>query len=58
MIEALNAEGHTIYPGAAGENITVEGIDWSRLRPGAVLSIGDEVTVELSSYATPCKKNA
>jgi MOSC domain-containing protein YiiM len=58
VIEALQAEGHPIYPGAAGENITVEGIDWSGLRPGAVLLIGDDVTLELSSYATPCAKNA
>jgi MOSC domain-containing protein YiiM len=58
VIDALNAEGHPIYPGAAGENITVEGIDWARLRPGTVLSIGDDVKIELSSYATPCAKNA
>ena len=58
VIEALNAEGHPIYPGAAGENITVEGIDWTTLRPGTVISIGDDVTIELSSYATPCAKNA
>ncbi|MDQ1457787.1 MAG: hypothetical protein QOH28_3407 [Actinomycetota bacterium] len=58
VIETLNAEGHPIYPGAAGENITVEGIDWAALRPGTVMSIGDDVTIELSSYATPCAKNA
>ena len=37
IAETLNAEGHPIYPGAAGENITVEGIDWSALRPGTVM---------------------
>jgi MOSC domain-containing protein YiiM len=58
VIEALNAEGHPIFPGAAGENITVEGVDWAGLRPGAVILIGDDVTIELSSYATPCAKNA
>jgi MOSC domain-containing protein YiiM len=58
VIHALNAEGHPIYPGAAGENITVEGIDWVSLRPGTVMSIGDDVRIELSSYATPCAKNA
>jgi MOSC domain-containing protein YiiM len=58
VIDALNAEGHPIYPGAAGENITVEGIDWASLRPGAVILIGDELKIELSSYATPCAKNA
>ena len=58
VIEALNAEGHPIYPGAAGENVTVRGIDWASLRPGAVLAIGDELRIEISSYATPCAKNA
>jgi MOSC domain-containing protein YiiM len=58
VIDALAAEGHPIYPGAAGENITVEGIDWAGLRPGAVISIGDDVQIELSAYATPCAKNA
>ena len=58
VIDALAAEGHPIYPGAAGENITVGGVDWASLRPGAVISIGDDVKIELSSYATPCAKNA
>jgi MOSC domain-containing protein YiiM len=58
VIEALEVEGHPIYPGAAGENITVEGIDWAGVRPGAVMLIGDDIKIELSSYATPCAKNA
>jgi len=58
VIDALNAEGHPFYPGAAGENITLQGIEWSGLRPGAVMWIGDDVKIELSSYATPCAKNA
>ena len=31
VIAALNAEGHPITPGVAGENITVSGIDWACL---------------------------
>jgi hypothetical protein len=58
VIERLKAEGHPIHPGAAGENITVEGIEWASLRPGAVILIGDDLKIELSSYATPCAKNA
>ncbi len=34
VIGALRAEGHPIQPGAAGENITVSGIDWPTLRTG------------------------
>ncbi|MCU1352683.1 MAG: hypothetical protein JWM05_1892 [Acidimicrobiales bacterium] len=58
VIEALKSEGHPIHAGAAGENITVDGIDWASLRPGALVSIGPEVMIEVSAYATPCAKNA
>ena len=57
VIEALQAEGHPIEPGAAGENITVRGIDWTTIRTGVQLRIGD-VLAEISAYATPCSKNA
>ena len=56
VIDALRAEGHPVHPGAAGENITLAGIDWSSLRPGARLLIG-QVLCELSAWATPCRKN-
>ncbi|HEX8282038.1 MAG TPA: MOSC domain-containing protein [Pyrinomonadaceae bacterium] len=54
----LQAEGHPIYPGSAGENLTVVGLDWSRLAPGARLSLGDEALIEVTSYTSPCKKVA
>ncbi len=54
LIRKLRAEGHPIYPGSAGENVTIEGLDWSRLTPGARLALGDEVVVEVSSYTSPC----
>lgn len=57
VIAALQAEGHPIAPGFAGENITVEGIDWASLRPGTRLRIGG-VVADLSAWATPCAKNA
>jgi len=50
----LQAEGHPIFPGAVGENVTVSGLDWSELKPGIKLSLGDEVIIELTSYTTPC----
>jgi MOSC domain-containing protein YiiM len=54
LIERLRAEGHPIAPGSTGENVTVVGIDWSRLAPGTRLAIGDEAVVEITSYANPC----
>lgn len=57
VIEALRAEGHSIGPGLAGENLTVTGLDWSRLKPGDHLSIGDHVQLEIMSYTAPCRLN-
>ena len=55
QIERLQAEGHPIYPGSVGENITLAGIEQSALVPGARLLLGDAVEIELTSYTTPCK---
>jgi MOSC domain-containing protein YiiM len=55
QIQALQAEGHPIFPGSVGENITVAGLDWSSLKPGLRLALGDEVVIELSSYTMPCR---
>jgi MOSC domain-containing protein YiiM len=54
LINELQAEGHPIFPGSIGENVTVAGLDWSRLEPGSRLALGDEVVIEITSYAGPC----
>ena len=51
------AAGHPIRPGSAGENISLRGIDWSRIRPGVQVTVGT-VGVTVTSYAIPCHKNA
>ncbi len=51
----LQAEGHPIFPGSAGENLTLVGLDWPSLKPGARLALGDEAVVEIASYTSPCK---
>jgi MOSC domain-containing protein YiiM len=57
VIDGLRSEGHPIFPGAAGENLTVAGIDWSRVEPGARLRAGDAL-LEVTFPTTPCAKNA
>ena len=57
VIDALRREGHPIEPGAAGENLTVSGVDWSTIRPGTRILAG-EVVLDVSSWAPPCSKNA
>lgn len=58
VIEELQAEGHPISPGSAGENLTISGLDWGSLELGQRLSIGPEAIVEITWHATPCQKNA
>lgn len=53
-IRALQAEGHPITPGSIGENLTVEGIDWSVVTPGSRLRLGSGVIVEITRYTAPC----
>jgi len=57
VIERFQAEGHSIAAGSAGENITIEGLDWSEVVPGKRMSIGP-VEIEITHYTTPCAKNA
>jgi MOSC domain-containing protein YiiM len=57
VIDALCVEGHSVYPGAAGENVSVSGIDWATIRPGVRIDLGT-VRAEVSAFATPCAKNA
>jgi MOSC domain-containing protein YiiM len=54
----LQAEGHPIFPGSTGENLTVVGLDWPGLAPGARLALGEEAVVEVTSYTAPCKNIA
>ncbi|HMU56331.1 MAG TPA: MOSC domain-containing protein [Nitrospira sp.] len=58
LIERLQDEGHPIDPGSSGENLTLAGLEWSGLTPGAKLRIGPEVELEIASYCAPCELNA
>jgi MOSC domain-containing protein YiiM len=58
VIEGLAGEGHSLAPGAAGENVTVRGVDWTEVGPGTRWLIGDEVEIEVTHFTAPCQKNA
>ena len=53
-IARLRAEGHDIVPGAIGENVTVEGLDWSAVVPGCHVLLGEAVLLEITRYTSPC----
>jgi MOSC domain-containing protein YiiM len=53
IIQALQREGHPIAVGTTGENLTVSGLDWTALAPGAEVRVGD-VRLAITRYASPC----
>ena len=58
-IGRLVAEGHNVFPGAFGENLTLEGIELDSIGPGDQLTIGDNgLVIEITWHAQPCKKQA
>lgn len=53
-LEVLSAEGHPVGRGALGENVTIAGLSWELVQPGARLRLG-AVEAEVTAYAPPCK---
>jgi MOSC domain-containing protein YiiM/GNAT superfamily N-acetyltransferase len=57
-IEAIGrvaAEGHPIFPGSCGDNLTTKGIELSTLPVGTRLAIGDRLLLELAAPDGPCE---
>ena len=53
-IRDLQGEGHAIVPGAVGENVTVEGVDWDAVLPKSHVLLGEDVALEVTRYTSPC----
>jgi MOSC domain-containing protein YiiM len=53
-IRALQEEGHPIGTGTTGENLTLAGIDWDLVIPGAQITTGDAILL-VTRYTTPCR---
>jgi hypothetical protein len=59
-ILTLQGEGHPIFPGSTGENLTVSGLDWAQIVPGARLQIGEGETavhLTITSFAPPAARS-
>ena len=54
-IEQLQGAGHPIAIGSVGENITLAGIELASLTIGTRLQLGDDVQIEITGFAAPCK---
>jgi MOSC domain-containing protein YiiM len=57
-ILALQVEGHPVFPGAMGENLTLAGVDWEQIKPGLCLALGNSLKIQLTSFTTPCNNLA
>lgn len=60
VLATLQAEGHPIAAGSAGENVTISGVTWTKLYGGMRFTIGSgeqAVECQLSLPAVPCSKN-
>jgi MOSC domain-containing protein YiiM len=55
LIEELNAEGFPLFPGALGENLTTEGINYRKVRLGDVWLVGGQVSLRITKVRTPCR---
>ena len=55
LVQQLQAEGHPVFPGSTGENLTVAGLDWPALEEEAVLAVGAEVRLQLTQRVEPCR---
>lgn len=53
-IDKLRVEGHAIVPGALGENVTIQGLEWSTIIPGCHLRLGESVVVQITRFTSPC----
>ena len=54
QIEALQAEGHPVEPGALGENLTLAGLDWATVQPDDAFRLGEAVLVQVTRFTSPC----
>ena len=56
LFDALLEEGHAVFPGDLGENVTTRGLDLLALPAGTVLRIGAQAEVEITGLRNPCSQ--
>jgi len=53
VLDDLAAMGFTVFPGALGENVTTEGLDYHHIRLGDVVHLGEAI-VQITKVRIPC----
>lgn len=56
LFDELVEQGHAVFPGDMGENITTRGIDLLSLPAGTRLRLGAEAEVEVTGLRNPCSQ--
>jgi MOSC domain-containing protein YiiM len=56
LFPELLANGHAVWPGDLGENVTTRGVDLLSLPTGARLRLGAHAVVELTGLRNPCSQ--
>jgi len=54
LLDDLASKGFTVAPAELGENVTTQGVDLLGLPRGALLSLGDQVVLEVTGLRNPC----
>ncbi|MGB5875002.1 MAG: MOSC domain-containing protein [Bacteroidota bacterium] len=55
LIEELRDEGYPLFPGALGENLTTQGLNYRHVRPGQIFSVGEEAIIRITKVRVPCR---
>jgi MOSC domain-containing protein YiiM len=55
LIAELRARGYPLFPGALGENLTTEGLDYRGIRVGDTYRCGSEVELRITKVRVPCR---
>ena len=55
-IEKMREMGADVGPGDFAENLTTEGMDLASLPPGTCLTVGDDLTLEITQIGKECHK--
>ena len=55
-IMMLQEASHPIFPGSTGENLTITGLPWNKMKPGVQLRLGSDVCIHITSFTSPCGK--
>jgi MOSC domain-containing protein YiiM len=55
IILKLQTEGHPVFPGALGENITISGLRWESVVLGVRLRTNRGVRILITSFTSRCR---